>query len=104
VTPSRTKHLDNSSVKVEVRRNGSDKFDVEDVAAILGLKPEEVEVTTIAELTTTMSTIRYEDTTTSMPTTTEEVTETTLPPTTTTEDVKTTTIVDGDALFFRLRT
>lgn len=91
VTPSNKSHQ-STTVKVDVKRNG-DKFGVEDVAAILGLKPEDVEMTTIEDFTTTMMST---ETTTIM-----ESTTTTEMPSTTTESPETTTL-EGEALFFQI--
>ncbi|EFA09015.1 uncharacterized protein LOC656455 [Tribolium castaneum] len=94
VTPSKKNHHDTTTtVKVDVKRNGGDKFGVEDVAAILGVKPEEVEVTTIADFATTIKDV--ESTTLEGTTTTESAS------TTSTEGGETTTLLDGEALFWR---
>ncbi|RZB40296.1 hypothetical protein BDFB_005524 [Asbolus verrucosus] len=100
VTPSNRIHdKTTASVKVDVKRNGNDRFNVENVAAILRVKPEDVEMTTIAELTTatTFTTMKNDDETTTLQFTTTggETTETT------TENDETTTLLEGDAIFFR---
>ncbi|XP_044252915.1 uncharacterized protein LOC123003924 [Tribolium madens] len=96
VTPSKKSHHETTtSVKVDVKRNGSDKFGVEDVAAILGVKPEEVEMTTIADFATTI----MESTT--FEATTETTTESSTPTTTTGSGEETTTLLEGEALFWR---
>lgn len=101
VTPTSKYHHAPSHLNVNVKKNGAEKFNVENVAAILRVNPSDVEMTTMAELITT--TLRSDtDTTLETQTTTESV-ETTEPTTATTESMDTTTLLEREALFFQLR-
>ena len=86
-------HPSNTAVKVDMKRDG-EVVDAKKVAAILRVDPEDVQTTTLEELSTTLMATTWND-----ETTTEMTTEVA---STTTETSETTTLLEGDAIFFQI--